>query len=205
MGKYISLFVGRTVLKVAGIKLNIHYVGNRPSRPVIYIFNHSSTLDLFILLSLGLDNIRFVAKREFQLNPFFLILGNLTGQIFIERGNSKRSLLKLKRSYERIKRRNLSVVMGPEGSRKHEGIIGPFKKGAFFMAKDLGYPVVPMYFDKAYTLCYGQSIVTKKGTVNVYIHPEIETTNWKREEVIYHMKSIREKYLEWAGVVEASD
>ncbi|MEX0772945.1 MAG: lysophospholipid acyltransferase family protein [Balneolales bacterium] len=200
--KYIGLFVGRTGLMLAGIKLNIHYIGSRPEKPVIYIFNHNSTLDLFILLALGLNNVRFVAKQEFQLNPFFFILGNLTGQIFIPRGKSQRSVQILKKSRERIKKQNLSIVMGPEGSRKHTGVIGPFKKGAFYQALDLGYPIVPIFIDNAVELCHGQSLITKKGAVNAYIHPKIETSSWKQENIGCHIQEIRSQYLKWAKVLE---
>lgn len=202
MIKYLGIFIGCTSLWVAGIRLNIRHVGTVPDRPAIYIFNHSSTVDLFILLSLGLENIRFVAKREFQFNPFFFILGNLTGQIFIPRGNSRRSVRILKKSYQRIVYNKLSVVMGPEGSRKHEGVIGPFKKGAFLMAVELGYPIVPMYFENASDLCRGQSLITTKGTVTAYIHPAIDTSAWKKEDTVQNMKNVRRMYLTWAGVAE---
>lgn len=202
IAKYCGIFIGRTGLMVAGIKLNIHYIEALPKVPVMYIFNHSSTLDLFVLLSLGLPNSRFVAKKEFQLNPFFYILGNLTGQIFIPRGNSKRSIKILNNSRNRIKKQKLSVVMGPEGSRKHEGVIGPFKKGAFYLAQDLGYPIVPLYFENAAELCHARSLITKNGTVNAYIHPKIETAHWKKEDVLQNVKQIRSLYLRWANVLE---
>lgn len=201
--KYLGLFIGWSGLKVAGIQLNIHYLTPLPKKPVIYIFNHSSTLDLFILLALGLPNIRFVAKHEFQLNPFFFLLGNLTGQIFIPRGRSQRSVQILKTSCEWIKKKNLSIVMGPEGSRNHPGVIGPFKKGAFHLAVDLGYPVVPMFFENAAGLCHGRSLITKKGTVNAYIHPAIDTSSWKKEDLDRHIEEIRSRYLKWAKVEEA--
>ncbi|MEX0928256.1 MAG: lysophospholipid acyltransferase family protein [Balneolales bacterium] len=198
--KYLGLFIGRTGLFIAGIKLNIHYAGPLPKQAAMYIFNHGSTLDLFVLLSLGLNNIRFVAKREFQFNPFFFILGNLTGQIFIQRQNSQRSIQILSHCCERIKKRDLSVVMGPEGSRHHKGVIGPFKKGAFHMAIDLNYPMVPMYFENTGKLCHGRSLITFKGTVNVYIHPAVDTSQWKKETVALHAEEIRRRYLGWANI-----
>ncbi|MCI0481895.1 MAG: 1-acyl-sn-glycerol-3-phosphate acyltransferase, partial [Candidatus Dadabacteria bacterium] len=37
-----------------------------------------------------------------------------------------------------------SVIILPEGTRSKTGEIGPFKKGAFVLAADLGMPVLPV-------------------------------------------------------------
>lgn len=93
-------------------------------------------------------------------------------------------------------------MVAPEGSRKHEGIIGPFKKGAFRMAIDLKYPILPIYFDGNNRLSVGGSMLSKSGTVEAHIHPPIDTTNWHLETIDDHIKEVRDLYLNWAGVVE---
>lgn len=73
--------IGRSTLATAGIRFKIHQIGEPVNRPVIYTINHSSTLDLFVIIGLGLPRVRFVAKHEFQYNPVFFLLGNVTGQV----------------------------------------------------------------------------------------------------------------------------
>ena len=46
--------IGYTVLWFAGVKLKLEQIGARVQQPAVYISNHSSTLDIFIIVALGL-------------------------------------------------------------------------------------------------------------------------------------------------------
>ncbi|MEQ9309430.1 MAG: lysophospholipid acyltransferase family protein [Balneolaceae bacterium] len=192
--------MGFPVLYMLGIKFRLSDHRKNKSTPAIYIFNHSSTLDIPVFLALGLEKFRVVAKWELQYLPFFFIIGRLTGQVFIKRQNSEKAISTLLKTYDRLKSENLSLVIAPEGSRKHEGVIGPFKKGAFRMAIDLGYPIVPIYFSGNDQLSLGGSLFAKSGEINAHIHSPIDTSNWQLETIEKHISEVRGKYLEWAGV-----
>jgi len=194
--------IARPVLSVIGIKFSVVQHGAPFHEPAIVIINHSSTLDILTMMAVGLDKIRFVAKWELQYFPFIFIVGRLTGQVFIKRQKSDEAIKTLVSTYERLQKNKLSVMVAPEGSRKHEGIIGPFKKGAFRMAIDLKYPILPIYFDGDNRLSVGGSMLSKSGTVEAHIHPPIDTTNWHLETIDDHIKEVRDLYLNWAGVVE---
>ena len=152
----VAPFLSRIVLRVLGITFRTEYhqtkleddsilTGNVQT-PAIYIVNHASTLDILTILALGIKRVRFVAKWEMQYFPFFFLLGRLTGQIFIKRGNREKAIQTLQNNYAKVHRYRRSILIAPEGTRKHEMPIGSFKKGAFRMALDLGYPIVPVYF-----------------------------------------------------------
>ena len=74
-------------------------------------------------MAVGLDKIRFVAKWELQYFPFFFIVGRLTGQVFIKRQKSDEAIKTLVSTYERLQKNKLSVMVAPEGSRKHEELL----------------------------------------------------------------------------------
>lgn len=188
------------VLKVAGIDFKIKKHVNPIPAPAVYIVNHSSTLDILTILALGLPRVRFVAKWQLQYNPIFFILGRLTGQVFIRREKSDKAIETLKKSVARIRKNNLTVMLAPEGSRKHPGVIGPFKKGPFRMAMDLQYPIVPIYFEGNRELSTEDFLITKPGTCTAHIFPAIDTTHWKLESMDNHISNVRNRYLEWAGV-----
>lgn len=200
--KYIGPAIAYPVLWTAGINFNVIQHGEPVEQPVVYIINHSSTLDLITMIALGLPRVRFVAKWQLQYNPLFFIVGRLTGQVFIQRKKSAKAVAALQNTYNRLRRDRLSIMVAPEGSRKHEGIIGPFKKGAFRIAMDLNYPIVPIYFDGNKELSLGGSLLTKSGTVNTHIHKPIDTSGWKLETLDQHIAEVRQLYLDWAGVEE---
>lgn len=194
--------IAKLVLSVIGIKFSVVQHGEPFFDPAIVVINHSSTLDILTMMAVGLDKIRFVAKWELQYFPFFFIVGRLTGQVFIQRQNSDEAIKTLVYTYERLKKNKLSVMVAPEGSRKHEGIIGPFKKGAFRMAIDLNYPILPIYFDGNNRLSTGGSMLSKPGKIEAHIHPPIDTSDWHLETMDDHIREVRDLYLNWAGVVE---
>ncbi|WP_340103575.1 lysophospholipid acyltransferase family protein [Rhodohalobacter sp. 8-1] len=187
------------VFFILGIRFSIKQHTDRLSVPAVYISNHSSTLDLFTILALGLPRVRFIAKWELQYNPLFFILGRLTGQVFIKRQNSKEAVTTLQKSYARVRAKKLSIFAAPEGSRKHEGIIGPFKKGPFRTAMDLGYPIVPIYFEGNQRLSEGGSLVTRKGKSTAHIYPAISTDDWTLDTLDDEIAGVRALYLQWAA------
>jgi len=196
----IAPLIAKPALYVIGIDFSVKVHDPEITFPAVFIINHSSTLDVLTILALGLPRIRFVAKWELQYNPLFFLLGRLTGQVFIKRQKSDKAVATLQKAYDRVKRRKLSVLLAPEGSRKHPGVIGPFKKGPFRMAMDLGYPIVPIYFEGNRDLSKGGSLLGKSGKATAHVHPPIDTSGWTLEHLEDHIAEVRSKYLEWAGV-----
>ncbi len=196
----IAPLIVKPVFITSGIDFNIKIHSDEVTAPAVFIINHSSTIDVPAILALGLPKVRFVAKWEFQYNPIFFLLGRLTGQIFIKRHDSEKAVETLQRTYRRIKRHQLSVLMAPEGSRKHPGVIGPFKKGPFRMAMDLNYPIVPIYFEGNRELSAGGSLLGKPGKITAHIHPAVDTSEWTLVNLEEQIVKIRKKYLEWAGI-----
>lgn len=194
--KHLGAFIGRVILSALGVKLVYDESHYKPVQPAVFITNHSSTLDLFTIIAMKLPNVRYVAKKELQYNPLFFIIGHMTGQIFIDRKRSKETIQKLQTLYERVKKRNLSLLIAPEGSRKHQEIVGDFKKGAFHIARDLGYNIVPVYIDGAYHLCPGSSMVTHPGEVTVRYFPPVSFKNLTDEEMNEKIEELRLFYTE---------
>lgn len=194
--------IARPVLALMGVQFSVVQHGDSFDKPAIVTINHSSTLDILTMMAVGMDKIRFVAKWELQYFPFFFIVGRLTGQVFIKRQKREEAIKTLVNTYDRLKRNNLSVMVAPEGSRKHEGVIGPFKKGAFRMAIDLNYPILPIYFEGNDTLSLGGSMMTKSGIVKAHIYPPIDTSDWRLETIDDHVNEVRGHYLKWAGLTE---
>ncbi len=193
------------VFYLLGIDYQLIDLRKDTSKPVIFIFNHCSTLDIPAILMLALERFRIVIKWELQYIPFFFIIGRLTGQVFIKRSDKEHAITTLQKTYDRLRQNNLNLILAPEGSRKHEGKIGPFKKGAFRMAIDLGYPIVPIYFDGNDRLSLGGSLMAKQGKITATIHSQIDTSSWEVETIEEHIEEVRNMYLDWAGVSPLSD
>ena len=190
----------RPIFWISGITFDIKLHADKITSPAVFIINHSSTLDVLTLLALGLPKVRFVAKWQFQYNPIFLLLGRLTGQIFIRRKDSEKAIAQLQKTYRRVQKQELSIMMAPEGSRSHPGVIGPFKKGPFRMAMDLNYPIVPIYFEGNQELSKGGTLITKSGKLTAHIHDPIDLSEWTLDNLTDNIITVRAQYLKWASV-----
>lgn len=178
---YFGAAIGHIVMFLFGVKIKYDYSLYKPDTSAVYISNHSSTIDMFAIIAMMLPKVRYVAKYELQYNPLFFLVGNLTGQIFINRKDSAKAVEKLKKTYYKIKRQGLSLFIAPEGTRKHDRIVGKFKKGAFYSARELNYPIVPVYIDGAFTLCPGDGMLSLPGEIILKYYPPISTDNWDDE------------------------
>ena len=74
--------VARVLLWFWGVRVNVHGSFPLPARQVVYVSNHSSTIDLFVLTALGLPNTRFFLSGFLQKFVPLAILARLMGTFF---------------------------------------------------------------------------------------------------------------------------
>ncbi len=118
-----------------------------PLKQTVYISNHTSTLDLFILVALGLPNTRFFLSGFLRKYVPLGFIAYLMGTFFTVPQDRPAERTRIFQRADRILRRTReSVYLSPEGGRITTGEIGQFNKGAFHLATSLKAPIVPMYF-----------------------------------------------------------
>ena len=74
-----------------------------------------------------------------------------SGFIPIDRRDRQKAIAQLEVAKERL-RNGVAVWVAPEGTRGRHGSLGPFKKGGFHVAKQLGTHIVPVYVHNASVL-----------------------------------------------------
>lgn len=113
---------GCMVLRLWGIRLRIHSPRSFPDGQVIYISNHTSTIDLFALIALGLPNTRFFLSGYLRkLLPLGLI-GYLIGifwTVLQDKPEQRRKIFQ--RAADVLRRSGESVYLSPEGERVTTG------------------------------------------------------------------------------------
>jgi 1-acyl-sn-glycerol-3-phosphate acyltransferase len=72
--------------------------------------------------------------------------------------------------------RGHSILAFPEGHRTTDGRVGPFRKGVFYLARDLGIPIVPVAVTGMYRVMRKGSWLIRPGhDVTVYVDAPIPT------------------------------
>ncbi len=113
-----------------------------PDGPCVIVANHLSLLDILVLFRLAAPFV-WVSKAENFRVPFVGWNMTLNGYVPLKRGD-RESVLTMLTACERVLRAGTPVMMFPEGTRSHDGLLRPFKAGAFDLAVRLDVPVVPV-------------------------------------------------------------
>lgn len=188
--------LGAIVLRLWGVRYRVHGSPQPASRQTVYIANHSSTIDLFVLIALGLPRTRFFLSGFLKKLPPIGVVGSLIRVFWTvpqEFPNKRRAIFK--RAARILRATGDSVFLSPEGMRVTTGEIGRFNKGAFHLATSLGAPIVPIYFAIPRAIDPGRGYDAKAGELDVYFLPPIDTSNWSVAGVGQHRDDVHALYV----------
>ncbi|WP_158526860.1 lysophospholipid acyltransferase family protein [Putridiphycobacter roseus] len=163
----------------------------------IILSNHTSYLDIPILLSALPVNIYFIAKKELIRVPFFGWMMWLLGMIFIDRKNAKRSLISMKKAAIKLKS-GKNVLVFPEGTFDDSPGLLPFKKGAFHIAVRADIPLLPVVIKDADLIWPPNQILNfTKGIVTVkFGQPFGKTKELDNVKMVQHLKEQAEESIQ---------
>ena len=190
--------VSRLVLRLYGVHVRLTFVGAHtwPAQQAVYVSNHTSTLDLFILVALGLPNTRFFLSGYLRKVVPLGIIATMMGTFFtVPQTFPERRRRIFARAGDVLRRTGESVYLSPEGGRITTGGIGHFNKGAFHLATVLKAPIVPMYFRIPAAVDPGLGYAAKPGVVDVFVLPPIDTATWREADVVENTEHVRALFV----------
>ncbi len=117
----------------------------RNDRPYVLVANHQSIADIFVLFGLR-KHFKWVAKHSVFKVPFLGWMMWMAGYVGIRRGDPKSREHMMRRCGELLADGS-SVMIFPEGTRHGDGVIHPFRRGAFQLALEAKVPIVPIVID----------------------------------------------------------
>jgi HAD superfamily hydrolase (TIGR01490 family) len=181
-------------LSLAGVRVNVTGEQHLWShRPAVFIMNHQSLLDGFVVMKLLREDVTGVAKKEVARQPVLGQFARLANMAFIDRGDSAQARKALEPVVQRLCE-GYSIAIAPEGTRSPTARVGRFKKGAFHMAMQGGVPIVPIVIRNAGELLWRGSTFIRPGTIDVVVHPPISVAEWRVEELDRRVAEVRELF-----------
>ncbi len=172
-------WLGEAALRIWGVRYRVHGAPQPANIQTIYVSNHTSTLDLFVLIALGLPRTRFFLSGFLKWMPPTGIIGTLI-RIFwtVPQEYPTKRVEIFKRADRILRETGDSVYLSPEGMRITTGEIGHFNKGSFHLATSLHARIVPIYFAIPNEMNPGMGYDAKPGMIDVYFLPPIDTSYW---------------------------
>jgi putative phosphoserine phosphatase/1-acylglycerol-3-phosphate O-acyltransferase len=199
-----TALLGDIATRLAGIEIVAKGEENLwAERPAVFIFNHQSNADMFILTKLLRKDVRAIAKKELlysPVGPLFMI----AGVIFIDRSNREKAIEGMKPAVKALQN-GTSIAIAPEGTRSYDTTLGQFKKGAFHLAMQANVPIVPIVIKDAHSILPRGSALVRSQAVEVVVLPPIDVSNWRAEELNERIDEVRNLYLQELGQMPSDE
>ena len=116
---------------------------SKNNQPYIFMFNHASMFDQFMIGAYVPHYITAVAAIEIFRYPIWGYIIKKYGVIPIVRQKIRKAIGSLNIAQAALKD-GTSFLISPEGTRTSNDQLGPFKKGPFHLAKNTGATIVPI-------------------------------------------------------------
>lgn len=173
---------GRQWLRLSGARIVVRGREHLdPGQSYVFVINHRSYLDTATAFCYLGRRIGLLAKKELLKVP---ILGYGMGYVnimAIDRSNRQRAIETVQAATERL-RSGVSFAVFAEGTRARPGQFLPFKKGAFYMAKDAEVPVVPVAMKNTDVMMGKGTGTARPGTIEMVILEPIPTRGLSTDE-----------------------
>ena len=168
-----------------------------PQNQVVYVINHNSYLDIFMLSGLGLKNTRYVISEVIFKFPHMVLVSKVLGTRMIpQKKHARRRLAFFIRTTKWLKKRGKSLVVSAEGVREYIHGIQPFNKGIFHMAMEAGLPLVLLYIHIPEQINPYKGKASKSGRIHLEILGEVDNSNWKLENIWDEIAKVRKIYVD---------
>ncbi len=146
-----------------------------PRRAYMFAHNHTNLYD-FILMHNATPHYKQGLELESHFDiPVYGWFMKARGGIPVKPGKDGQTPAVMAHMRREIERGHCILVF-PEGHRTVDGRVGPFRKGTFFIARDLGLPVCPVTVTGAFDFMRKGSMMIRPGQeLTVYVDDPIET------------------------------
>jgi 1-acyl-sn-glycerol-3-phosphate acyltransferase len=172
-----ALFGARQWLRLSGVRVRVTGLELLdPKQTYVFVSNHRSYLDTAAMFVYTGRRIGLLAKKELLKVPVLGVGMGFVNVMAIDRTNRESAIRTTEAAAKRIQS-GVSFAVFVEGTRAKPGELLPFKKGAFYMARQAGVPVVPVAIRNSDVLMGKGTGEARSGTLEMVFMPPVETVS----------------------------
>jgi len=185
-------FLVRAVPFFAPVRLSDRSGGRPPTG--IYVVNHNSSVDPYCFGVIP-GEFAFFTSWPFNIPVYNWIMNRA------EYLNTGWGWQILQEQSSRLLHSGCSLIIWPEGHRSRSGELGSFENGAFRLACETGYPVVPVCIQGTHTLLApGQRLLTPSQVRVIILPPHYPPGEGGERQRVNRLKDdVRQAFLRELG------
>jgi 1-acyl-sn-glycerol-3-phosphate acyltransferase len=194
--RMVSVPWAKAILWVCGVKVVVRNLEDLDrSLPRVYVSNHQSYFDIFVLLAHLPVHFKFVLKQELMRIPLLGPAMRGAGYIAIDRGDPRKAIRGMNEAAEKVKA-GASILVFPEGTRSLDGELQEFKPGGFHLALKAGCEIVPLAILKSRFIVPKGSLRVQRGTCSLLVGKPIPVRDFTRKNMPELMARVRQAMIE---------
>src|ERR1041384_1259631 len=179
-----ATFGARLWLRLSGVRVKVKGLDLLdPKQTYVFVSNHRSYLDTAAMFVFTGRRIGLLAKKELLKVPVLGVGMGFVNVMAIDRTNRDSAIRTTEAAARRI-HSGVSFAVFVEGTRAKPGELLPFKKGAFYMARQAGVPVVPVAIRNSDVLMGKGTGEARSGTIEMVFMPPVDIVGMKTDEDI---------------------
>ena len=177
-----AMFGARNWLRLSGVRVKVRGLELLdPKQTYVFVSNHRSYLDTAAMFVFTGRRIGLLAKKELLKVQVLGVGMGFVNVMAIDRTNRESAIRTTEAAARRIQS-GVSFAVFVEGTRAKPGELLPFKKGAFYMARQAGVPVVPVAIKNSDVLMGKGTGEARSGTIEMVFMPPVDTIEMTTDE-----------------------
>jgi 1-acyl-sn-glycerol-3-phosphate acyltransferase len=177
-----ALFGAGQWLRLSGVRVEVRGLELLdPKQTYVFVSNHRSYLDTAAMFIYTGRRIGLLAKKELLKVPVLGVGMGFVNVMAIDRTNRESAIRTTEAAAKRIQS-GVSFAVFVEGTRAKPSELLPFKKGAFYMARQAGVPVVPVAIKNSDVLMGKGTGEARSGTLEMVLLAPVETAGVETDE-----------------------
>src|SRR5689334_7301102 len=179
-----ALFGAGLWLRLSGVRVEVRGLELLdPKQTYVFVSNHRSYLDTAAMFIYTGRRIGLLAKKELLKVPVLGVGMGFVNVMAIDRTNRESAIRTTEAAAKRIQS-GVSFAVFVEGTRAKPGELLPFKKGAFYMARQAGVPVVPVAIRNSDVLMGKGTGEARAGEIEMVFLRPIDTVDRTSDEAL---------------------
>jgi len=180
----VALFGASAWLRLSGVTVEVRGLERLdPKQTYVFVSNHRSYLDTATLFIYTGRRIGLLAKKELLKVPVLGVGMGFVNVMAIDRSNRESAISTTEAAARRIQS-GVSFAVFVEGTRARPGELLPFKKGAFYMARQAAVSVVPVAIKNSDVLMGKGTGQAQSGTLEMIIMEPVKTDGLQTDQDI---------------------
>lgn len=167
-------------------------------KPVIFVANHASYLDVIVMLILLPFETRFIGKKELLSTPLLATFMRKLNYLSVDRLDLTKGLQDTQR-IEQVLQQNYPILIFPEGTFGYASGLRPFRLGAFKISTETHIPICPIALAGTRFILREDEKLMQPGKIKVTVCPAIKPEGEEWQAVTQLRDKVRSEIAKYCG------